>query len=152
MKLGVTTTLLPLVLAGCLTSWVPGQSRVSGYVSSDGSLWSVNVVSVWKLQTVCGPLTYGCIIGKGRGGLVYIPDSAGAAWHECSHIKALADGSTPTREWLKDIAGGWLLGSIASVAPIPAGDKPCGESPVYGVDSDRGGRLMTLEEWKRNGG
>ena len=112
--MGVLSMVLLFLLSGCAPHWMMTQERIE---YGDG--YELHVASYPHVAQACrNPLLYGCTWQEGEEIIAYSVPNRGVINHEMGHIQRLQNGDSEGKEWLRDIAYGWLLGNIMMLLTI----------------------------------
>jgi len=141
------------------------NGRVVYFVGPNGKFFEINVTRVAIIRERCSQDALGCTLSDGSKIVsVWMIDSFAVALHQCARIFAIDAGWTPAfmaKEFGDDRLGEFSLPNLLrAYGDKPANREPCGPSPYYTnmgwqdwfqavrYGGNRGGRLLTLEEWK----
>ena len=143
-----------LLLSACIPlTLARGEPRQGVWVTETGHqvIWHVDRPDV--VAQSCHPGgPSGCVKwvpGESRM-ILWTIDSAAMALHECAHALAFSRAMTQA-EIDAEISGPhWQF--VLPFLDGPAMESPCGASAIYtGLYNEKGGRLLTLEEWQHQG-
>lgn len=144
--------LIFLLLSACIIptgSMVRTDNPRTGVWVVDGHAWITHVDQPEVVAGQCGGWN-GCVkwVPGERRGVLWTIDNLTMAAHECAHAlgfsRAMTDAQIQAElnHWPWELFGSWA----------PAMESPCGTSDIYtGLKNERGGRLLTIEEWQHRG-